>query len=89
MLILAQRASEGYHSDVKYRLRRGKTKKSFDTPYAKPEKYDKINAISFGIHRRFPIMAKPVYKRVLLKISGEALGGDKGTGLDFLRCGEP
>ena len=28
-------------------------------------------------------MAKPVYKRVLLKISGEALGGDKGTGLDF------
>ena len=28
-------------------------------------------------------MAKPVYKRVLLKVSGEALGGDKGTGLDF------
>lgn len=28
-------------------------------------------------------MAKPVYKRVLLKISGEALGGDKGAGLDF------
>ncbi|MBQ8851816.1 MAG: UMP kinase [Oscillibacter sp.] len=28
-------------------------------------------------------MAKPVYKRVLLKISGEALGGDKGSGLDF------
>ena len=28
-------------------------------------------------------MAKPVYKRVLLKISGEALGGEKGTGLDF------
>ena len=27
-------------------------------------------------------MAKPVYKRVLLKVSGEALGGDKGTGLD-------
>ena len=26
-------------------------------------------------------MAKPVYKRVLLKVSGEALGGDKGTGL--------
>ena len=28
-------------------------------------------------------MAKPVYKRVLLKVSGEALGGDKGPGLDF------
>ena len=28
-------------------------------------------------------MAKPVYKRVLLKISGEALAGGKGTGLDF------
>lgn len=28
-------------------------------------------------------MEKPVYKRVLLKISGEALAGDKGTGLDF------
>ena len=26
---------------------------------------------------------KPVYKRVLLKISGEALAGDKGRGLDF------
>ena len=28
-------------------------------------------------------MAKPVYKRVLLKISGEALAGDKHQGLDF------
>jgi len=28
-------------------------------------------------------MAKPVYKRVLLKISGEALAGNKHTGLDF------
>ena len=28
-------------------------------------------------------MAKPIYKRVLLKISGEALAGDKHTGLDF------
>lgn len=26
---------------------------------------------------------KPVYKRVLLKISGEALAGEKGIGLDF------
>jgi uridylate kinase len=26
---------------------------------------------------------KPIYKRVLLKISGEALAGDKGSGLDF------
>ncbi len=26
---------------------------------------------------------KPVYKRVLLKLSGEALAGDKGSGLDF------
>lgn len=26
---------------------------------------------------------KPAYKRVLLKISGEALAGEKGTGLDF------
>ena len=28
-------------------------------------------------------MANPVYKRVLLKVSGEALGGEKGSGLDF------
>ena len=26
--------------------------------------------------------AKPKYKRVLLKLSGEALGGDKGFGID-------
>lgn len=26
---------------------------------------------------------KPVYKRILLKLSGEALAGEKGTGLDF------
>ncbi len=26
---------------------------------------------------------QPVYKRVLLKLSGEALAGDEGTGLDF------
>ena len=28
-------------------------------------------------------MGTPVYKRVLLKLSGEALGGDSGRGLDF------
>ena len=28
-------------------------------------------------------MTKPVYQRVLLKISGEALSGGKGSGLDF------
>ena len=28
-------------------------------------------------------MSEPVYKRVLLKLSGEALAGDKGAGLDF------
>ena len=28
-------------------------------------------------------MEKPVYHRVLLKISGEALAGDKHSGLDF------
>ena len=32
-------------------------------------------------------MAKPVYKRVLLKISSEALAGGKGTGLDFEMIG--
>ena len=32
-------------------------------------------------------MAKPVYRRVLLKISGEALAGDKGSGLDFQMIG--
>ena len=32
-------------------------------------------------------MAKPVYKRVLLKISGEALAGGKGSGLDFEMSG--
>ena len=29
---------------------------------------------------------KIVYKRVLLKLSGEALSGDAGTGLDFKVC---
>ena len=33
-------------------------------------------------------MNQPVYKRVLLKISGEALSGDKGTGLDFEVIGQ-
>ena len=33
------------------------------------------------------MMAKPVYKRVLLKISGEALAGGKGSGLDFEMIG--
>ena len=28
-------------------------------------------------------MDEPKYKRVLLKISGEALAGDKHSGLDF------
>ena len=28
-------------------------------------------------------MSQPKYKRVLLKISGEALAGEAGTGLDF------
>lgn len=28
-------------------------------------------------------MAKPVYKRILLKLSGEVLAGKKGTGIDF------
>ena len=32
-------------------------------------------------------MAKPVYKRVLPKISGEALAGGKGSGLDFEMIG--
>ena len=32
-------------------------------------------------------MAKPVYRRVLLKISGEALAGGKGSGLDFEMIG--
>lgn len=33
-------------------------------------------------------MAKPVYKRVLLKISGEALAGDRHFGLDFEMIGK-
>ena len=33
-------------------------------------------------------MAKPVYKRVLLKVSGEALAGEKHTGLDFEVIGQ-
>ncbi len=32
-------------------------------------------------------MTKPVYRRVLLKISGEALAGDKPAGLDFQMIG--
>lgn len=31
---------------------------------------------------------KPVYKRVLLKLSGEALAGEKGTGIDFEKVSE-
>lgn len=27
---------------------------------------------------------KPIYRRILLKLSGEALAGDQGTGLDFM-----
>ena len=26
---------------------------------------------------------KPVYKRILLKLSGEVLAGEKGVGIDF------
>ena len=33
-------------------------------------------------------MGKPVYQRVLLKISGEALAGDKHSGLDFEVIGQ-
>ena len=33
-------------------------------------------------------MTKPVYRRVLLKLSGEALAGDKHTGLDFQVIGQ-
>ena len=33
-------------------------------------------------------MTKPVYRRVLLKISGEALAGEKHTGLDFQVIGQ-
>lgn len=33
-------------------------------------------------------MAKPVYRRVLLKLSGEALAGDKHSGLDFQVIGQ-
>ena len=32
-------------------------------------------------------MVEPKYKRVLLKISGEALAGDKHFGLDFAVIG--
>ena len=31
---------------------------------------------------------KPVYKRILLKISGEVLAGEKGAGFDFDKVGE-
>ena len=31
---------------------------------------------------------KPVYKRVLLKLSGEVLAGEKGTGIDFDKVNE-
>ena len=33
-------------------------------------------------------MEKPKYRRVLLKISGEALAGDKHFGLDFSVIGQ-
>jgi len=34
-------------------------------------------------HEESELMDKPIYKRVLIKISGEALAGGKGSGLDF------
>jgi uridylate kinase len=33
-------------------------------------------------------MTSPAYKRILLKLSGEALAGDKGFGFDFDRVGQ-
>ena len=33
-------------------------------------------------------MEQPMYKRVLIKISGEALAGDKHVGLDFQVMGQ-
>jgi uridylate kinase len=27
--------------------------------------------------------SKPIYKRVILKLSGEVMGGEKGFGIDF------
>ena len=32
--------------------------------------------------RKVTTMAEPYYKRVLLKLSGEALGGEQGYGID-------
>lgn len=47
--------------------------------------YIKITSYEFFVMKRRTGMEnnKPVYKRVLLKISGEALAGDQGRGLDF------
>jgi len=40
------------------------------------------------LEREVTRMAKPVYRRVLLKISGEALAGERHTGLDFQVIGQ-
>ena len=42
-------------------------------------KEEALRFTAWGVFR----MSEPVYRRVLLKLSGEALAGDKGAGLDF------
>lgn len=50
----------------------------------KQKNSDKINNTIFYVIRKECSMAK--YKRVLLKLSGEALAGDKKTGFDEATC---
>jgi uridylate kinase len=61
-------------------------KKISGTLFPNAQKYGKINTrfwLNLDKDKGGRAMAKPVYRRVLLKISGEALAGEKHTGLDF------
>jgi len=53
------------------------------SPYAKWEKWIKIHTLNYVWIKELSLMDTPKFKRVLLKISGEALAGDAGRGLDF------
>lgn len=61
---------------------------NFPDPLCKSGKIRYNTPDKFCVCRRVLGMAEPVYKRVLLKISGEALAGDKHTGLDFEMIGQ-
>ena len=41
-----------------------------------------VNPLALGHNRTGLMSEKPIYKRILLKLSGEALMGEQGYGID-------